>query len=319
MANELRDPYINPLKFHELDAVRPESYVSRFMDDWAFRRTIQPFDQDVCFFQPWHKSDSIPLQYTSNFGPITLRLYNEEGILQNTWVMTTGLQNELQPAFFLRTVSMALAAFPAGKYFFSRTAASQVTYSEPFELFDNPANDDLYLDIEPSIYIEYAHFEPYGGVKFKDENSFRLAIRVPGWLKYKITDAEDTIYKDQLLNQSMIRSIPFRVHNFILAGMGGVPPWFVDKISRICGCSYLAFDGRLMAKSDEGGPFEPVEVDRYPMAGYSRDMVEKLNRDSVITQNDVIIEGIAAAALIIDNAGFGMSEQAGYSEIIHLQ
>src|SRR5687768_16703760 len=99
--NTLYDPFLNPLKFHALDPVQLPNYVSRFMDDWAFRRTIQPWQEKVCFLLPWNKSDSQKLQYTSNFNPITLRLYNESGYLVDTVVSSTLQQDELRPDFYI--------------------------------------------------------------------------------------------------------------------------------------------------------------------------------------------------------------------------
>jgi hypothetical protein len=226
-------------------------------------------------------------------------------------------QDELRPSFYIRQVEIDLTPFPAGLYYLQRTAAGVVTVSEPFEIKEAPGSGELFLDDpDPTLYIEFSHYEPYNGIKF--QSPFSPAIRVPGILKLKTLGSKDTIYEDQLLNQTMITSIPFRVFDFILGGHKGVPPWFVDKINRIFGCSSVSIDGRLYTKNDSAS-FESAELAGYPMAGYAIELREKLNQDSITTENDVVIEGIAAAALIIDNNGFGISDQTGYTEILSLQ
>lgn len=317
MANTLYDSFMNPVKFHQLDNIQPSNYVSRFMDDWAFRRTIQPWSQRTCFYQPWGNVDQVCLQYTSNFGPIVLRMYDENGLLVLTQSFVSVSQDELRPTFFIRQIQTNLNPYSPGKYFFTRDAAGAITYSEPFEIFDL---EDSGIEIEnphPTLYLEYSHYEPTGGLKFF--TPFAPKIRIPGILEYKSPGSKDNVYEDQLLNQTLVNSVPFRIWQLILGGQYGVPPWFIDKVARILSCSNLSIDGRLYTKN-ENSNFEPVILENYPMAGWSIDLREKLNRDSQIIENDVVIEGIAAAAIMMDNKGFGIDGgTTSYQEIISLQ
>lgn len=316
--NTLYDPYLNPVKFHKLDNVQIPNYVSRFMDDWAFRRTIQPWEQKLCFYQPWLQSDIINVQYTSNVAPIIFRLYNELGQLVLTQSMNTIAQDELQPLFFIREIAINLASYDPGLYFFTRDVAGNITYSEPFEIREAPDASVIHLeDQDPTLYLVYSHYEPTGGIKFF--TGFQGTLRVPAILKYKNPGSKDNIYEDQLLNETLINSVPFRLWEFILGGNRGVPPWFIDRVARIFSLSDVSIDGRLYTKN-EGANFEPAILDFYPMRGWSIDLREKLNRDSVITNDDTIIEGIAAAALLIDNKGFGIDGgPSEYQQIEYLQ
>lgn len=319
MANVLYDSYINPVKFHKLDNVQLDSYTSRFMDDWAFRRTIQPWEERKCFYQPWKTSDLIRLQYTSNAAPIVIRVYDENGVLKNTHGFTTLQQDELRPTFYIRQVEISLAALDPGKYFFTRDFVGGITYSEPFEILEdeNLDDDENLTNQDPTILVAYSNMPAYQGIKFF--TGFAPVIRVPAILKYKETAAKDNVYEDQLLNMTMINSVPFRVFDFIVGGNYGVPPYFIDKVARIHGCTTLQYDGRLFTKN-EGASFEPTELEYYPMRGYRIEMREKLNRDSVITENENTIEGIAAAALLIDTKGFGLYGGDGsYQQINYLQ
>lgn len=316
--NQLEDSLMNAVKFHLLDNVQLAQYVSRFMDDWAFRRTIQPWDEKVCFKQPWLPEDDIRLQYTSNFNPITFRLYNSAGELLLTKDADTLQQNVLQPTFYIRQVEIALLPYPPGYYFLTRAAAGQLTYSEPFEIIEPQDSGLIELEDEnPTLLAEFSNYEPYQGIKF--QSPFEPMFRFPAILRYKNPGSKDNVYDDQLLNATMVHSVPYRVFELIIGGRYGVPPWLIDKINRMLGCSTFKLDGRLYTKN-QGATFEPVELDLYPMAGWSIELREKLNRDSVITNNDVIIPGIAAAALMVDTAGFGLNGGASdYQEIISLQ
>lgn len=319
MANILYDPLLNPVKFHDLDPVQLPQYVSRFMDSWAFRRTIQPWDQRVCFYQPWLADDAIRLQYVSNFNPITLELRDVNGLLVHSQNAVTLQQDALRPSYYIRQLDLDLAPYDPGFYFLARVAAGGTKVSEPFEILDNEnPNNELLENPNPTLYIEYVHYETYGGIKF--QAPFFPNLRVPGILRYKAPGAKDTIYEDQLLNETMLNSVPFRVWELVIGGVGGVPPWFIDKVSRILGCSTVKIDGRLFTKN-EGASFEPVELEGYPMAGWAIELRESLNSETVVSENDVEITGIVAAGLISDTKGFGMGDNSGndYIEIISLQ
>jgi len=319
MPNVLYDPFLNPVKFHKLDNVQLDSYLSRFMDDWAFRRTIQPWEQKVCFYQPWLPSDSVRLQYTSNFGPITLRMYDQGGYLVHTQAFVTLQQDELRPTYYIRQIQVNLNPFSPGKYFFTRDTGGSLTYSEPFEILEPPLDrNSVYLEDEnPTLYLEYTHYESKEGIKFFAP--FAPTMRVPAILRYKNPAAKDNVYEDQLLNQTLINSVPFRVWEFVVGGAYGVPPYFIDRVARIFGCSDLSIDGRLYTKN-EGANFEAAGLEGYPMAGWAIELREKLNRDSIINEDENIIEGIAAAALLIDNKGFGLEGgPTTYQEINYLQ
>lgn len=318
MPNTLYDSYLNPVKFHNLDNVQPSTYLSRFLDDWAFRRIIQPWEEKVCFYQPWGPQDQIKLQYTGNVSPI-LRMYNEDGQLVLTQNFATLQQDELQPTFYIRQIQVNLNAFPAGKYFFTRDLAGNLMYSEPFEILEAEASGLVCLENQdPTLYVEYSHYEPRGGIKFFTD--IVLAMRVPAILRYKNPGSKTNLYEDQLLNQTLVHAVDFRLWEFILGGNRGVPPWLIDRLARAFSCSDLMIDGRLFTKSAEGANFEPSILDGYPMRGWSIELREKLNRDSQTVENDTVIEGVAAAALMIDNKGFGIDGgPTEYQEIISLQ
>lgn len=317
MPNTLYDSFLNPIKFHKLDNIQPANYLSRFMDDWAFRRTIQPWQEKVCFYQLWSNYDSVNLQYTSNIGPIVLKLYDEVGSLKSTQAFNDVMQDELQPTFYIRQIAFSMSGYDPGRYFFVREIAGSPMYSEPIEIID-VEDSGIYLENQdPTLYLEYSHYEPIQGIKWF--TPFEAKIRIPGILQFKQPGAKDNIYEDQLLNMTLINSVPYRIWQLILGGNRGVPPWFVDRIARVLSLSNVSIDGRLYTKN-EGASFEPSLLDAYPMAGWVIDLREKLNRDTQIIEDDLVIEGIAAAAIIMDNKGFGIDGgDTEYSQINFIQ
>jgi len=245
-------------------------------------------------------------------------MYDADGLLVHTQAFETLQQDELRPTYYIRQISVPLSGFDPGKYFFTRDTGGGLTYSEPFEILEVPPPDSIFLEDEnPTLYIQYTHYESVQGIKFFAP--FAPAIRVPAIIRYKNPGAKDNVYEDQLLNMTLINSVPFRVWEFILGGVYGVPPYLIDRVARIFGCSDLSIDGRLYTKN-EGAGFEGAPMDLYPMQGWTIELREKLNRDSIINEDENIIEGIAAAALLIDNKGFGLDGgDTSYQEINYLQ
>lgn len=310
MANILIDSFINPVSFHAVDPNPLPQYYTRWFDEWRFCRTIRSEEQRVCFEQPWGVNDSIRLQYTSNFNPIVLRLYNEAGELMLTQNCNTYQQDAYRPSYYIRQAEIDLLPYPPGRYFLTRLAAGVLTYSDPFEITE---------DMENTVLWEYTNDEPYQEIKFFAP--FSPMIRVPGILKYLKPGMRRTAYTDQLLNVVNVNAVPFRVWQFILGGIGGVPPALIDKLSRIFGCRTLKGDGRLFTMND-GADWDKNELEQYPMQGWAIEMVETLNRAALTTENETVIEGINAAALIMDNykaVGLGDNNGNDYQEINFVQ
>lgn len=313
------DPIMNPERFYPLQHVQPAKYVSRFMDDWHFRRTIQPWDEKVCFLRPWYTTDSIKLQYTTDSGDMTLSLYDENGYHIVTQPFQTMQQNELQPTFFIRQIALNLAPYPPGKYFLKRTIAGVERYSNPFELMDPPDSGLIELDDEdPTLLMEFSNWEPSGGIKWFAP--FEGAARFPAILKFKGMTFVDTLYFDQNRNATMVKSVPARLFTLAIGGRYGIPPWMEDLAGRIMTCSEWKLDQRLFTKAAANAEFEPVPAELYPMKGVSIDVVEKLNRDVIISEDEVTVEGVYGAALMTDTKGFGLNPgPTDYQEIISLQ
>lgn len=313
-TGKIYSPYANPVKFHQYDPAVIPQYVSMFMDDHFFFDTIRSFETKTKFCQKWLTVDAVRLQFTSDYGPMVLKLYQvinkRTPMVVNSYSFDNMQQDYFNPGFYIRQIDLDLAPFEPGNYFYTiETAGVPVLISEPQKIWDKAPN---------TILIEYSHYERHLGIWF--DAPFSPMIRVPAILKYKTTANKSVIYEDQPLNETLVSATPYRIFTFILGDARGVPPWFADKVSRIQCCSDTKYDGRLFTKSDNS-EFDPNETDLYPMAGYSVDLREKINRDSIIIENDIQINNFAAATLIMDTKGFGIDDSSSddFSEVIDVE
>lgn len=304
--NKLYQPYLNPIKFHLINPTVIPQYVSKHMDDYAYYKTIADHEEKTGWVQPWQKNDPIRLQMESNYGTLPIKLFRcSDGAEIYSTQFVNLIQNFFDPAFYIRQLDFDMNVFPSDIYYF---------------VMDNKYISEFIetKEIQPgTLFCEYTHHERRGGLRFDiPNNNFKPGIRIPGRLKLNDTGSEDIIYEDDPLNETMIESKPFRVWDWFVGNSGsgdqtpGVPPWFIDKVKRIAGCSSLKLDGRLYTKMKDG-KWENFVEDGTLMIGAKHEMRDKLNRESLIYEDDVLIPGIAAAGLITDTKGFGMGDNSG--------
>lgn len=292
-----------------MNPVDVPQYMSRFMDKYRFRETQEPVDQKVCYLQKWMTVDSINLQLISNYGPVSLQLKTIDGVsVGGSLAFVTGQQDFFRPGYYIRSISQPLIAYPPGTYYWQLSAGgSDVWVSEPQEIYET---------LPQSLYFQYKHYERYGDVIF--QTGYEGAIRVEGVLKFTTPGSKDTVYEDQPLNVTMIKSVPFRVFNLILGNTRGLPPWLVDKINWILGCSDMRIDGRYYTRGEDS-EIELNESELYPLMGMSIQLREKLNRSSIAYQDDSVVQGLAATTSIINTKGFGLSPGEDYVEIENVE
>jgi len=309
MANRIYQPLMTPVKFFLVQPQDVAQYISRHMDDWQMPNTVRTYEQPVVFPQPWLKDDSINIQLISNFAPFTFKVYDCNNKLIASQAFDTKQQDFFNVNFFIRQIQYILSALTAGYYFFKIEEANLI--SDLQEIFESKD------DIPNTCYIQYKNSEFYGGINF--DVPYEGALRVPGILKYKDTASKDTVYADQNEAETMLHSTPYRLWTFYIGGQRGIPPSFKDSISRMLGCDTFKIDGREYTKS-EGAQWEVNDLEGYPMAGYNIELREKLNRDSLIYDSDVVLPGLAGMMAVTDTKGFGMDDQGGnFTEFVDVE
>lgn len=293
-------PYLNCIKWIPVTPDEVEQYVSKHMDDHRFAATIQPWQEQVCWYQPWMYSDSIRQQIISGAGPIRLRLFDLKG---NVWYDDGFNQKQ------------SIISWPGMSLYENDLALNVVTESGVYYLQmdigkDNPkilVSEFIFISekIENTLLLEYRHHQFYGDVIF--EKGFSPSIRIPGSIKPKKPAAKSTTYEDQFLNQTMLKRMPYDILSMTIGGAEGVPPWLpFRKINWILGCSELKADGRFITVNDDAELEESPFAD-YPMSAWTIEVREKFNRSSSVIELGEVVEGPIVAIANTDSKGFGQN------------
>lgn len=310
MANILHQSYIIPVSFREMNKTAIPQYMSRFMDDWTFRRTIKSWEQDVCWAQPWQKSDSVRLQFISNYAPLSIRLFHIDGRPQGYQAnFDTKQQDLFRPGYYIRQIEIDLSQFDEGFYYWViNTGTSLVLVSDPQEIAEEHPN---------TLYVEYKTTGRYEGVYF--DAPYLPAVRIPANIKFDLPNGRRTTYTNERYNQTMLKQVSYRQFILQVGGGRGVPPSFIDKLNGILGCENVAYDGRLFTVAD-GEEWSKEELENYPMPLFSIGLREKINREAIRYENEIEIIGTNNMMVVLNTKGFGVDESGGdYQEIIDVE
>jgi hypothetical protein len=296
------EPYLNPVQFTKIVPDEIPQYISRHLDDWQFPDTIHDFEQQVCWYQQWQTTDSIRLQFQSNYSPLNIKLIRAEDDVVvydvNLAVVRTNMDD---PDYKIYQADIALNPFPAGYYYLKLS----IGIGGVLTLVSNVLK--ISEIIENSLLLEYQHQKFRCDVFF--ETGFSPSIRIPAILKMKPPGSIDTIYEDQESNMTMLKSVPYSLWNLSI-GPEGIPPAQIKRLNFMLGCSSTRLDGRYYTKN-EGAKLEENTVEFYPMSGWSIELREKLNRSSVIYENEMVIDSTIAVVANVDSKGFSPNDAGG--------
>jgi hypothetical protein len=306
MANTVILPIINPIRFYKQTPDTDDRFRSRTMADWYFENTIQLWQQSVTWHQPFQLSDTIKLQLQSNVAPINLKMYNDKDQLIDTIAFSSIMPNYNDPNMYIWQVDVALDGYDEGCYYFTIDFGidpAQMTLKSHMIMLRETFSD--------TVFIEYNHRTFREDMIF--ETGIQPGIRVPAFIKYKAPNSKNTLWEDQSLNQTMVRSTNYRLWTLSIGAGKGVPDYMADIIDRVLGCSTLIIDGRYYSKVD--GSLDVQEVDEYPMRGWSIDLREQFNRASNIYDDLQNAEAQVAVMINVDSKGFG-ADTGGNENVI---
>jgi hypothetical protein len=298
----LYQPFLNPVQFTKITPDEIPQYVSRHLDDWQFPDTILDFEQRVCWRQGWQTSDSIRLQFQSNYSPLNLKLIRaqDEVVMYdvNLAVVRTNMDD---PDYKIYQADVALNPYPVGFYYLKLSVGIGGVLTLVSNVFE------ISIICENSLLLEYQHRKYYADVFF--ETGFSPSIRIPAILKMKPPGSIDTIYEDQEANMEMLKSVPYQLWTLSI-GPEGIPPAQIKRLNFMLGCSNMRLDGRYYTKN-EGAKLDENTVEFYPMSGWSIELREKLNRSSVIYENEIVVDGTIAVVANVDSKGFSPNDAGG--------
>ncbi len=300
-------PLVNSLKLLETAPQIIAQYMSKHMDDWMLSNRLNSW-QAGSYRHPWLQSDSINLQLQTNTGQPQIQVINCKGTVFITELMIQRQQNQYEPDTFIYESATALATLATGVYWFKITTGSIILISEPIEVFDV---------LDNSLLVQYKHRKYYGGIIW--ETGIEMNFRIPGILQLKPPVSKDTLYEDQTLDQTMIKSVPYRLWNFIVGASMLVPDYIIDTLNRIFGCSSVRMDGRYYTKND-GFKWEPAD-DSYNhlLIGYRGELREMLNRNSKIVIPGTNTNELVTIMIAVDLKGFADTEQGGSQNVAFVE
>jgi hypothetical protein len=313
MSNRIYIPFINPLRFVDAARTNQVQYNTKQFDDYLFREQILDFEQNVCWRQPFSPNDIISLQLSANYSPIQVSFVGAKyGNTLSTFSLTSSIRNTYQPDYFLYEQNFNISDLPEGCYYVRIDAGSPVQktlLSETFSISSNIKNT-LFLEYENSSFYEDVIFET--GIKF--------GMRIPGFIAAYEPASKDVVYEDQVLDNTILSSIPYRTFKLFVGAGQGVPDWLIDKVNRIMGCDTVTIDGKGFSKPD-GSKWEKAEEVNYPMRGWTLPLREAINRKSSIFDSEGSTDKRIIVVHNIDSKGFGDIFEPGQNvvEIIELE
>lgn len=302
MANEIFIPFANGARFYEVDPAWPTQYLTKHFDDFWYKEQLKSFETVVDYKQKWQTNDSFPLQYESNFASINLKVIDCE---QNVLIDQNAVQvkiNKYLPGYFVYENTVSWASIPVGTYYLLLTLGGTTQMiSEPIHLAEEWPNTILY---------EYYNSTFHGDVLF--ETGIILKFRCESFITRLDPGNERTAYRDQKMNPTVLKSVPYRGWKLIIGYPTGVPDWVIDLMNWIWSCDNVTCDGKSFAVA-ENGQFEETEYDKaYPLRSWTLNIQEGINRYSKIVNPEVDPNKKLIVIGMIDSTLFGdTSENAG--------
>jgi hypothetical protein len=303
--------HLNPTFVFDKARVLLPQYNTKFAGDWTEQEARKPWQTAATYWQKWQTNDVLRWQFISNVAPIKVQFYDCKGLKVGTPLQfTQKQQNKYYPGFYIYEASYALAGLPRGRY------RSEFTFGDPVIATLEGDFYDIAENWPNTVLAEYTNSFYYADAIF--ETGWLPNFRVEGWFKLQPPAARDELYEDQVLNQTMLFSDPYKVWEFIIGPSGGVPDWVVEKLNWIFGCDELFLDGKQFTK-DNGAKFTEVEFERYPYRGWSINLRETARRSSSLFPIDPTTGGKKLlVALNVETDGFADTTIGSSSNVIQI-
>lgn len=278
MANQINIPFLNPVRFVDLDPVEVPQYLTKHFDDYWFSEQLQPYETRVEYKQKYQTSDVIYLQFEANFAAIQIEVIDCEQTVLLTQSATQVRANKYMPGYYVYELTISLAAFGAGTYWLKLNlgVGSKLMISEPI---------DVATTWPGTVLFQYNNSKYHGDVIF--ETGIIFGFRCDAVIRRLDPGNERTAYRDQKLNPTMLKVRPFRAFELGIGHRVGIPDWVIDKMNWIWSCDSVQCDGKSFAVLEDS-KFEDKEIDPvYPLRQWALNIQEGFNRASKIVGVEV--------------------------------
>jgi hypothetical protein len=304
MANILYIPMLNPVRFVELDPVELPQYLTKHFDDYWASEQLQSFETVVNFKQKYQTTDTIYLQFESNFASIQMSVIDCAQNVLLTQAATQVRANLYLPGYYVYEITLSLAAFTSIDTIWLKPSlglGSKFMISEPIALAETWPD---------TVLFQYNNSKYHGDVIF--ETGIAFSFRCEAIIRRLDPGNERTAYRDQKLNPSTLKARPFRAFELGIGHLSSVPDWVIDKMNWIWSCDNVLCDGKSFAVLEDS-KFEDKEIHpQYPFRHWTLNIQEGVNRASKIVGVDVDSSKKLLIVYQIDGTVWGdLSEQAG--------
>lgn len=305
-------PLLNPLKFVEVDYENIPAYLTKHLDDFLFVEQISdlPWMQQTCYAQPWQTSDTIKLQFESNFSPLNVSLVNKDGIqVGSTLVATNKAANRYEAGMYVFEAAYSLAGVEEGYYCVKLTCGSPVLktfISEPIHVKELHEN---------TVRLDYSNSRYHGDVIF--ETGIEFQMRIKALIQNFKPGGKRTMYDDEKFNPTVLSAKPYRAFDILFGFDYGVPDWVADKLNWIWSCNSVYVDGKSFAM--EEGDMELLPVEGYPMRAVTVKAREGINRGSKIVSTEADTDKKLLVVYNIETKVFGDISDSGANNIIPIK
>lgn len=297
-------PYLNPLNLVEVAPVEIPQYVTKFIDDYLWSERLQPQQMGVKpFYQLWQNSDVIPIQLQSDMGQITVYVINCKRKQIDSFIMTPKQQNKYEPGMYIYEAFISLTPYPPGKYMLVFKVGDSALVSEPIHIKARHENTFLF---------QYKHRNYRGNVIF--ETGIEMNVRAVCNIKLQAPQSKDTLYEDQVLDMTLIKSVPFTVYDLTIEQ---IPDWYSKIFGWVMGCSSVRINGHYFTKNGEGAKFEK-EVKAYydALANYKLELRDSTNRNSKVFSATENTNEELTITLNVDSKGFADTSVEASSSVV---
>lgn len=303
MANQVNIPFLNPVRFVELDPVELPQYLTKHFDDYWFKEQLQSYETVVDFKQKFQTSDTIYLQFEANFAAIQMQVIDCEQNVLLTQSATQIRANKYMAGYYVYELTLSLAAFDPGTIYLKLNLGlgSKFMISEPIEVAEIWPN---------TVLFQYNNSKYHGDVIF--ETGIVFGFRCEAVIRRLDPASERTFYRDQKQNPSTLKVRPYRSFELGIGHLSGIPDWYIDKMDWIWSCDNVLLDGKSFAVLDDS-KFEDQEIHKqYALRHWTLNIQEGINRASKIIGVDVNPNKKLMIVYQIDGTVFGdLSAQAG--------
>jgi hypothetical protein len=257
-------PFINPLRYKKQGF--SSNYNTKFFDELLFPDTIEDYEQEVTYYQPWLITDPLSQEIESDEASVAIRFVRiSDGVtvLSSTY---TQVSSTIVDSVTIYTYRHTADLTSVGEGFFYVLAVAGTTTIESNKIFISSSQPG-------TILWKYRNTKsPYEGIPWELDATFYFYLRVQGYIKPKLPERIATTYTNQRVNTAMLKSVPYTSWYYVTDASGA--PWYMaDIMNRALGCNVLYGDGRLFTVPDTA-KWEEKEEENYPMSGWGIDMLE---------------------------------------------